>query len=365
MVTSNILSTEPECANSDSPVTIFSNSVAGSASSEYSVIDLCSGMGGLSAAAASLQMEILAAVDTNAEYLRTFAKNFPLAETINETVCGTRAIQGCKRILRERKIDNSALVVLSGPPCQGFSAAGSRDPADKRNKVFVGVARAIIELRPGFAVIENVAAILREEHAFRVRDFTKRLEAKDYCVFSFIADAKDYGVAQRRKRAFFIVARNSFNERDFLRRLSDLQQAELSADDVLRGLPLADVRPERYDDEADVSTIANHLTMRHSASVVAKIARLAPGTGPMSYRRLHPDRPANTLFSGHRAPPAHYLHPRSITVREAARLQGFLDGFRIYGSFGNQMEQVTNAVPPPLAAAVIKTAVEVCGPFAD
>jgi DNA (cytosine-5)-methyltransferase 1 len=81
----------------------------------------------------------------------------------------------------------------------------------------------------------------------------------------------------------------------------------------------------------------------------------------MSYRRLHPARPSNTLFSGHRAPPAHFKESRSITVREAARLQGFPDGFRIYGSFANQMGQVTNAVPPPLARAVLRVLVELAG----
>ncbi len=78
----------------------------------------------------------------------------------------------------------------------------------------------------------------------------------------------------------------------------------------------------------------------------------------MSYRKLDPTKPANTLFSGHRAPPVHYKYPRSITVREAARLQGFPDDFRIYGSFANQMTQVTNAVPPPLARTVLQVLAE-------
>jgi DNA (cytosine-5)-methyltransferase 1 len=113
------------------------------------------------------------------------------------------------------------------------------------------------------------------------------------------------------------------------------------------------VRPDDYDDDADCDGVANHLAMRHSRGVMNKIAAILPGTGPMSYRRLHPTRLSNTLFSGHRAPPAHYLEPRSITVREAARLQGFPDDFRIYGSFANQMEQITNAVPPPLSRAAL------------
>jgi DNA (cytosine-5)-methyltransferase 1 len=89
-----------------------------------------------------------------------------------------------------------------------------------------------------------------------------------------------------------------------------------------------------------------------------KIAALKPGTGPMSYRRLNLSGPSKTLFSGHRAPPAHFREPRSITVREAARLQGFPDSFRVYGSFANQMEQVTNAVPPPLAKSVLQVLAE-------
>ena len=73
----------------------------------------------------------------------------------------------------------------------------------------------------------------------------------------------------------------------------------------------------------------------------------------MSYRKLHPDRVARTLISGNRAPPAHYSQPRSITAREAARLQGFSDSFVIHGSFASQMLHVTNAVPPPLARAAL------------
>jgi DNA (cytosine-5)-methyltransferase 1 len=93
--------------------------------------------------------------------------------------------------------------------------------------------------------------------------------------------------------------------------------------------------------------------MRHSARVKRKIAALAPGTGPMSYRKLHPDKLARTLISGNRAPPAHHSQARSITAREAARLQGFPDTFVVRGSFASQMLHVTNAVPPPLARAAL------------
>jgi DNA (cytosine-5)-methyltransferase 1 len=325
------------------------------------VLDLCSGLGGLSLAARNLGMRIVAAVDTNAYALRTFAKNFPGATAINGSVCGNSAIAKCREALRLSKLRLSQLVIVSGPPCQGFSVAGPRDPSDKRNKVLLGVARAVIALQPKCALVENVAAIFRKTNSNRVSDFTRRLEAVGYHVMPLLLDAKDYGVPQRRKRAFFLIGQVNFDALDVHRRLENLKQPERSTGEALKNLPPAKIRPDFYDDELDIGTIPNHYAMQHSPEVIAKIAALAPGTGPMSYRRLHPDRPSNTLFSGHRAPPAHFALGRSITVREAARLQGFPDNFRVYGSFGGQMEQVTNAVPPPLAQAVLKVLADLAG----
>jgi DNA (cytosine-5)-methyltransferase 1 len=143
-----------------------------------------------------------------------------------------------------------------------------------------------------------------------------------------------------------------------MKRLEDFKTDSIGAREALDGLSKPKVRPDDYDDDMDYGGVHNHFAMQHSKRVMKKIAAIDPGSGPMSYRRLHPTRLSNTLFSGHRAPPAHFKEPRSITVREAARLQGFPDDFRIYGSFANQMEQVTNAVPPPLAAAVLRVLAE-------
>ncbi len=132
------------------------------------------------------------------------------------------------------------------------------------------------------------------------------------------------GVPQKRKRAFFFVTRCPLDPQ----RLDDLlarhKVPPVTTREALHGLPTPAVRPDIYDDEAEFEGPANHLAMRHSKryhrqpnTVHRQPSSLLPG--PMSYRRLHPVRPANTLFSGHRAPPAHLVEPRSITVREAAR----------------------------------------------
>jgi DNA (cytosine-5)-methyltransferase 1 len=315
---------------------------------------LCSGLGGLSLAAKELGLHIVGGVDVNATALKTFSKNFPHAKTIDGSVRSKKILAQCEKLLKPFKAAKQPTVILSGPPCQGFSAAGSRDPADPRNQVLVAVARAISRLKPYCALIENVSMLLANKHGDRVEKFEQILNDGGFHVTRIVLDASEFGVSQKRKRAFFLVTQLPLDEQDVIKQVEILKVSSGGAEEALRGLPKPKVRPDDYNDEHDYGSIHNHLAMRHSQRVINKIAAIKPGTGPMSYRRLHRTRLSNTLFSGHRAPPAHFKEPRSITVREAARLQGFPDSFRIYGSFSNQMEQVTNAVPPPLAQAVLR-----------
>jgi len=324
-------------------------------------IDLCCGLGGLSLAANKLGLQIVAGVDVNPSALKTFSKNFPAARVWGGSVRSENILAGCATLLAPFKAAGQPTVILSGPPCQGFSAAGSRDPADARNQVLVAVARAVSKLQPDCALIENVSMLLANKHGGRIRKFVRTIEQGGYQVTHIVLDASEFGVSQKRKRAFFLVTRQPLNNQTVMERLEDFKTDSVGAREALKGLSKPQVRPEDYDDETDYGCVHNHFAMQHSERVMKKIAAIDPGAGPMSYRRLHPTRLSNTLFSGHRAPPAHFKEPRSITVREAARLQGFPDSFRVYGSFANQMEQVTNAVPPPLARAVLQVLAETSG----
>jgi DNA (cytosine-5)-methyltransferase 1 len=318
-----------------------------------SVIDFCSGLGGLSLAAKNIGLQVVAGVDINSSALKTFAKNFPNAVALAGSVRSKTILERCVKLAEQFRTANQPVVVLSGPPCQGFSAAGSRDPADPRNQVLVAVARAVSRIQPDCALIENVSMLLADKHEERIQSFEQTIEQGGYHVTHIVLNASEFGVPQKRERAFFLVSRQPLDVETVMHRLEAFKTDATNVRRALRGLPTPAVRPDRYKDETDNGKVTNHFAMQHSARVKEKIAAIEPGKGPMSYRRLHPTRLSNTLFSGHRAPPAHFEEPRSITVREAARLQGFPDSFRIYGSFANQMEQVTNAVPPPLARAVL------------
>jgi len=98
----------------------------------------------------------------------------------------------------------------------------------------------------------------------------------------------------------------------------------------------------------------NMSTMAHSKKVIRKIRRIRPGTGPISYRRLERSE-ARTLIAGHRALPVHPTRHRTISVREAALIQGFPVDYVFCGPRAWQPLQVANAVPPPLAEAVGRT----------
>ena len=173
------------------------------------MVDLCCGMGGLSVAAREMGMRVVAGVDVNPSALRTFSKNFPAAEAIEGSVRSGTVLERCRALL-DGNVDGLS-VVLSGPPCQGFSAAGSRDPTDRRNGVLVAVARAIAKIQPDCAVIENVTTVLAKKHGDRLESFRKALADGNYRVEKVVLDSSHFGVPQKRKRAFFFVTRQALD----------------------------------------------------------------------------------------------------------------------------------------------------------
>lgn len=307
-------------------------------------------------------MRVVAGVDLSRDAICTFGNNFPNADALIGSVRSETILRRCKELMSGTDKLAFRTAIVSGPPCQGFSLAGSRDTNDPRNQIFTAVARAIAFIGPDFALVENVANLLSEKYADRLGKFERILTEADYSVTNVLLNACDYGVPQRRRRAFFLVSRRPINRDELLSRLDRARLPMVTVGAAFNGLPAPPVRSDKLEDSQSVGGIYNHFAMRHSQRVMDKIANLTPGSGPMSYRKLNPSRPSNTLFSGHRAPPAHFIEPRSITVREAARLQGFPDSFRVYGSFANQMGLVSNAVPPPLTKVVLKILQELVTP---
>jgi DNA (cytosine-5)-methyltransferase 1 len=217
---------------------------------------------------------------------------------------------------------------------------GMRVVAGARGRVFGGRFSVFGGNFPEAEAIEGSVrsgTVLAKKHGHRLESFREVLAEAGYHVVEKVLDSSEYGVPQKRKRAFFFVTRRP------------LDPQRIGALLVRHKLSPVATRYALHDPVTCRSgRSASHGSARMCYPRIPNTDNQQPSSflpGPMSYRRLHPTKPANTLFSGHRAPPAHFAEPRSITVREAARLQGFPDTFHVYGSFANQMQQVTNAVP--------------------
>ncbi len=328
---------------------------------EFLVIDLCCGMGGLSLAAQNTGMTPVIGVDTDPSAIKTYKNNLENTVTINGDITDIKTIKEVQRYLNRVKNDNDLVIIVSGPPCQGFSMAGPRDVSDPRNQVLLAVANAISDIQPDMALIENVSFVTNSKNKIWISNLKKVISEANYNLYHVELNAKDYGLAQNRRRVFFFITKKIFDLMVVKDYLEELKVAPVTVEDVLMDLPDAPVRPDKYIDNEDEGRFLNHFSMKHSKKVQMKIAKIEPGKGPLSYRKLNPNGVAGTLISGHRAPPAHYLYPRSISVREAARLQGFPDDYKVNGRFGRQMNQVTNAVPPPLGSVALKTLLKFSG----
>lgn len=114
------------------------------------------------------------------------------------------------------------------------------------------------------ALIENVSTVLADKHGNRLESFRQALADGGYHVEKVVLDSSEFGVPQKRKRAFFFVTREALN----LDRITELLERHkvppVTTQEALHGLPTPTVRPDTYDDEAEVEGPANHFAMRHS-----------------------------------------------------------------------------------------------------
>jgi len=298
-------------------------------------------------------------------------------------------------------------IIIGGPPCQSYSVAGRiRDEHgmhyDYRNYLFESYIKIVEQYRPRAVIFENVPGMLsaapggipivdRISKAFRASGYELIDNIKENAVIDFIP----YGIPQRRKRVVLVALNRSQFEGDVQRYLLDFYNRLLPAeqtndritvDKALAGLPALKpskkdykVDSKNYSHEPFETKIHNHCPRYHNRRDIATFRQLAldiasgrnrynsvdklkqlyqQRTGRTSnihkYHVLRREEPSNTI-------PAHlykdglrHIHPdplqaRSITVREAARLQTFDDDYVFKGSNGDQYKMIGNAVPPLFA----------------
>jgi DNA (cytosine-5)-methyltransferase 1 len=395
----------------------------GRSTAKWGIVELFAGAAGLAQGfvrTGHYDLIALSDIDQNAQL--TFQANYPQSRYIASDIHELSPKQ-ILDIADGRKI----VGVLGGPPCQGFSLAGLKNPDDARNQYITDYVRFVSALDPDFLVMENVPQLLFHKLFVRLLD-----ELKDrYQVRYAILNAALYGVPQTRHRAFVLAYHrrlgitptfpkptHSFVDNEFFNYyLKRLEQPNAGAaiGDILGSDPIISKHPElvrvaldyslqlqplvtvedaigdlrslqqgeaftTYPHEAysvyqqmaraNSSELFNHIARKHSKEMMKLIQRIPEGGDlrdvakrywpkshySQAYGRLHRKGLSRTLTTYFCNPGSgRFIHPqdaRAISVREAARLQGFSDQFKFLGNQEQRMSLVGNAVPLPLAQAI-------------
>jgi DNA (cytosine-5)-methyltransferase 1 len=267
--------------------------------------------------------------------------------------------------------------VVGGPPCQGYSTVGRRDPSDIRNRLFIEFKRVVTQLQPEGFLIENVLGLKDMSFEMEVKH---ELERDGYTVEFLMLRAADFGVPQLRRRVVFVGRRDG--TRFMGPTKSHLPQDYLSVADAISDLPPLEpgeasavyttdpLTPYQKILRDACSTLTSHVAAKHPVRLVEAISHIPDGGNRQdipdslqppsgyhnSYSRLASWLPAVAVTQNMSKPSGtRCIHPfqhRGLTAREGARLQSFPDRFTFLHGQVSQRLQIANAVPPILAQAL-------------
>ena len=163
-------------------------------------VDLFCGAGGMSLGLGWAGVSVEVAVDNAKHAMATFARNHQSSEIILGNLKSTEIMEQVLSESRGRGVD----LVVGGPPCQGFSMAGWRNPEDKRNLLFRRFHHAVEDLSPAQFIMENVPGILSANQGKTFKTIRKSFESLGYTLSVFKLKSELYGIPQRRTRIFII-----------------------------------------------------------------------------------------------------------------------------------------------------------------
>lgn len=356
------------------------------------VVELFAGAGGMMLGLENAGFSTIYANEVHRDPCSTLSRNFPDKHIHCSDI---RAVDAAylKSVLPS---GNEVDLLAGGPPCQGFSTAGMKDPDDPRNTMLGEYVRVLKIVQPKFFILENVTG-LKSMHGGRLfRNLLEELDSTGYSIDFRTLFAADYGVPQMRKRLIVIGSKAKskplfptpshapFREPNQLDLLSEYQRYVTCGDAIgdLPKIPAAAASTEyvqgpstEYQRLMRIGSdrLSNHQASNHKQSTMDYYALVPPGGTaldiPLKLRKRKAGIqrwPHNGLSRTITTEPTDFLHPtlhRVPTVRETARIQSFPDHYEFLGqrTTGNKMrrlgycsqtQQVGNAVPPLLAEAI-------------
>lgn len=300
--------------------------------SEFNFVDLFAGCGGLSQGLKDSGLKEIFSVEIDKDACNTLRKNFPESHVFEGEIENVTE-EEIDRVIGDKIVH----LVAGGPPCQGFSVAGLRNPHDPRNQLFKEFIRVVKHLKPWFVMLENVPGILTMQGGEVYKEIIGQFENLGYKMNVRILEAATYGAPQLRTRAVFIGNRFGLPNpypKEILSR--EKYKSIKSAIDDLKDLP----RDSKI----------NHEWTWHKPDFEARIAKVKHGESLYStfrdaFKRQYPDAPSMTAKENHGGTHIHYEKDRVLSARELARLQTFPDSFLFAGTMKRAYWQIGNAVP--------------------
>lgn len=330
-------------------------------------ISFFAGCGGLCYGMKAAGFDIVATNELVEEYKDIYRENFSSASFLPNDI----------RSIYERDLAPYIGVdlMIGGPPCQGFSLAGKRDVNDERNTLFQNYLHIADIVKPKVIIMENVRLLtsMKDSDGTLVKHrILKTFKQHGYVSDFYELNAKDFGVPQHRERVFFIGVRADLN-----RQPTPPAPTCSGSDDLFSpsgkhftfGDGVSDLEFLESSEKSEEDPM--HKAVNHPEHVLRWLVdvpqgksahdnadeNLRPPSGyNTTYKRQVWDEPAATvattysMISGSRT--VHPIATRSLTTREALRLQSFPDSFKLIGKLGDIRTTIGNAVPPKLAFAL-------------
>ena len=346
----------------------------------YTMIDLFSGVGGLSLGFEMAGFNAVLANEYDGSIAESYVKNRPHVKMIVNDITKL-PIQETFSEYRG-KVD----LIVGGPPCQGFSQKGQRKSInDERNFLFRYYYEVVALVKPKYFVMENVPNLLTTENGFFKNEIETLFESIGYKIVADVLNASDFGVPQNRKRAVIIgrlgdyalsMPKPKTNKVTIWDAISDLAYLESGEGTEIQEYRYAPQSEYQKILRKNSSVLYNHVATKHSDLALERLRLIPPNKGREvlppehltksiysgTWSRMLKDDISVTITTRFDTPSSgRFTHPflnRAITVREAARIQSFPDTFVFYGNKTSQMKQVGNAVPPFLAKAIAEVILE-------
>lgn len=352
----------------------------------HKVIDLFAGCGGFSVGFENAGYNIIKAVEFDKEIADSYSHNHKGTIVFAEDI-GKIADE-------DHFTRKESEVIVGGPPCQGFSMAGARIREkntfinDPRNFLFRHYVNVVKIVRPKVFLLENVKGILSKDKGAIFQEIVETFENSEnfegdkYYLHYKLCKAIDFGIPQKRERVVVIgVLNNDFDidelfnsTREYIRKIDNDFFTPVSLKNAISDIPeptidgQAFLKPStsKYQDYLRRGNkIKNHIASKHNNIATDRMRKIDVGGNwkdldedihsvhSGAYGRLDWELPTMTITTRFDTPAGgRFIHPesdRTLTPREAARVQSFPDDFEFIGSKTSICKQIGNAVPPKLA----------------